>query len=335
MASNLSKKELIISSFEKMDIEMLEVLLNDDQTYQDARKDAFIEKLKEAFNTFKTVNDTSLQAFRGICVSSECSNSGCSGYSFWGSNSKNHLDLIFEETELDFKDIYVCSDLKTNKTVDKINRIRFDIFHDDKPRFNPSIETLAKIQLCEKAYIELVNNETVYLDKNDYLYWIVKHKTLFSTLSIFSNISQIDKFYWLYYRLKNYAVFLENDADALFAINEFNLLDLNNEKQLLEWLVKNESLANSLTLFQDLDYLDDEKLKTGYFLLSSDYKLQLAISDFDTVYQFKKLHDNYYWDFLEKYTTFSNEELNNRNDNKLVLEYSNVLSYHLKKRGLI
>jgi hypothetical protein len=97
---------------------------------------------------------------------------------------------------------YVCSDLKTNEKVDKRNRIRFAIFNDDKPSFNPAIETLAQIQLCEKAYNELVNNEIVYLNKNDYLYCAVKYKNLFDTLIGFSNISQIDKFYSLYYRLE-------------------------------------------------------------------------------------------------------------------------------------
>jgi hypothetical protein len=52
-----------------MDIEMLELLLNDNQTYQDARKDAFLEKLKHAFDTFKSTNDTSLIALKGTCVS--------------------------------------------------------------------------------------------------------------------------------------------------------------------------------------------------------------------------------------------------------------------------
>ncbi len=121
----------------------------------------------------------------------------------------------------------------------------------------------------------------------------------------------------------------------MIAINEFELLDLNNEKLLLEWLVKYELLSHSLTLFLDLDYLDDEKIKTGYFELSSDYKLQLAISDFDSVYKFKKIHDSFYWNLLEKYTTFSDDELNSNVPKKLFSEYYSVLSYHLKKRGLL
>ncbi len=93
-----SKKETILKSFSNMDIAMLEIILDDSRTYQDATKETFLQKLHEVFIKFKSNNDESLIPYSGKCVSGEC-NKGCKGYSFVGNNSSNHTDFIFEETE--------------------------------------------------------------------------------------------------------------------------------------------------------------------------------------------------------------------------------------------
>ena len=51
-----NKKKLITKAFEKLDGEMLEILLNDHQPYQDVPKELFVSELKRYFDEMKTSN---------------------------------------------------------------------------------------------------------------------------------------------------------------------------------------------------------------------------------------------------------------------------------------
>ena len=59
-----TKLELIIENFESMNLSMLDVLLDDDKTYQDARKEVFIEKIEEIFSKLKSNGDTRLDSYK-------------------------------------------------------------------------------------------------------------------------------------------------------------------------------------------------------------------------------------------------------------------------------
>ena len=49
---DLNKKEPIIKSFKNMDLDMLDILLDENKTYQDVYKEIFIEKLEIVFSHF-------------------------------------------------------------------------------------------------------------------------------------------------------------------------------------------------------------------------------------------------------------------------------------------
>ena len=296
MAEIASKKECIISSFEKMDLEMLELLLDDSNTYQDATKDVFLNKLTESFNEFRESNDTALIAVKGICTSNDCSNIGCAGYSFIGNNSKKHLDLIFNEVENDFTDIYNCSQFERSVFLENVNnQIYFFIKEDEKQNFSPSVEYLVKVQHCEIAYSELVRDEIVYITKEDYFYWLEKYKTIRKTIHFFPSYKNFEKFYWLYERLNELAEFLMIETESKKAINEFEQLNTDCEILLLQWLVKYEEIYSDLILFSYLDYLDDDEIKKGYFRLSGYNNVLIAINDFEAVQNFKTLFNIYYF----------------------------------------
>ena len=143
----MSKKETIISYFEKMDINMLELLLDDSKTYQDATKEMFLKKLELLFNDLKNNNDSFLTAYKGKCVSEKCMNSGCKGYSFVGNNSGKHLDLIFEEYKSEFFDIYHCSSLETsNKFNSKDSLLTLEIFDDEMANLFQQLTFLLNIK---------------------------------------------------------------------------------------------------------------------------------------------------------------------------------------------
>lgn len=329
-----TKKDLILESFKTMNFDMLEILLDDNKTYQDATKEVFLDKVHIAFTKLKASGDNSLKSYKGFCNSDNCTNKGCSGYSFIGNNSKNHIDLIFDEENDDVKDIYNCYQFKTiDKSVDKEDFINIEIMEDEKADFNPNIDFLIKSQNYNKAFDELMKFQHNIIDKNIYVHWLKKYYFLYESFgfsdSLFNNLK---KFNSLYYEINELKDFLKSNKSAKKAIKEYNTLDIHNELELLKWLVKYEKIGENLILFlyEDIDFEKPEEKE--YFELKN---LKIKTSDFKHIAKFKFLFDNQYWDKLKKYTTFTEEDkirFSNERDERS--DYITILSYHLNKRGI-
>lgn len=332
-----NRKKLIIESFQKMDSDMLYILLDDNKTYQDARKEVFLEKVNDAFSKLKKYGDTFLSSHIGFCNFKLCSNKGCKGYSFVGNKSKKHIDLIFKELNDEINDIFHCNGFQTNdKSIETESLIEIDIKNDKKANFKPSIDFSIKSQECKLAYEELIQYQNRIIDKTIYLSWLEKYfelnKYFHGKGSFSDNYSDFHRFYWLYFRINELNDFLQSNEFAKEAVEEFQTIDKSNEPQLLKWLIKYEKTGNDLTLFlyEDIDFESPEKSK--YFGID-DFKINT--SDFWYIAKFKFLFDEYYWEILEKYSTFSNEEKTRYiNENNVMSEHVTSLTYHIDKRGI-
>lgn len=126
---NLQTQALAVIHFiQKLDIEMVDSLLDDSREYQDMKKDVFINKFGHALNEFIESGDTFLNSTKGFCDSVIC-NYKCKGFSFVGNNSGNFIDLIIEIEEGKVLDIYECTHFKTKEDiVSKNKRIEIDKF---------------------------------------------------------------------------------------------------------------------------------------------------------------------------------------------------------------
>lgn len=294
-------KETILESFSKMDMDMLGLILDDSRTYQDAKKEIFLMKLNDVFNKFKNANDNLLLAHSGKCFSDDC-NKDCKGFSFIGNNSKNHVDFIFEENEIDFKDIYHCSNFKIDTPgVHLSDEISLIVSSDEKANFIPSIEYLARVQKCERAYSELIKNEITYISKNDYHYWLEKYHDLYKTFELPPLLyNAFDKFYTLYWQIEEISSYLKFNSEASKAIQEYNFLNIENEGLLLAWLIKYESLGTDLTLLLVDHFYNEEELKSGYVQLRNNFNLKISVSDFKDVIHFNQIFDDHYWEMVDR-----------------------------------
>ena len=90
----------------KMDANLLNLLLEDDINYEDIGKQAFIEKLNDRFNEYKTLGDSELQMDLDHCKSCNCDQPVCK---FVGNHSGKHFALYFEIKSDEIKDIYHCN----------------------------------------------------------------------------------------------------------------------------------------------------------------------------------------------------------------------------------
>jgi len=97
--------------FERMDIDMIDDLLSDDYTYQNAEKKTFIYELSLVFDEFAMAGDTHLLAFDGSCNS--CIK-GKKGFTFVGNASNNYISMIFDVKIDKIVDLYHCTVFKNN-----------------------------------------------------------------------------------------------------------------------------------------------------------------------------------------------------------------------------
>ena len=109
-----TQADAVLYFFEKLDVSMVNSLLDENFTYQHFSKRNYISKLDDAFNELLDSGDTYLRRHRGLCNSKSC-NFNCKGFSFIGNNSNNYFDLIFDIKDGVVHDIYECSNFKCDE----------------------------------------------------------------------------------------------------------------------------------------------------------------------------------------------------------------------------
>lgn len=102
-----TQADAIVIFIQRLDIEMIELILDENRTYQNYKKAIFIQKLASAFNDFILAGDKFLHCYNGYCNSKFC-HYKCIGFSFVGNNSGNYLDLIVNIKDGFVYDIYEC-----------------------------------------------------------------------------------------------------------------------------------------------------------------------------------------------------------------------------------
>ena len=109
--TQITNAQLVLKCIQAMNTEALYLLLDVERTYQDWKRNEFILKLERVMEKFEADGDTYLNAVQGACGGS-CSK-GQNGYLFIGNNSKNYMNLLFVEEELQLTDLYECSLFRT------------------------------------------------------------------------------------------------------------------------------------------------------------------------------------------------------------------------------
>ena len=118
-----NQADAVIYFFQRLDIDMVSDILEDNRTYQDFVKPLFVHKLGNAFDEFIKAGDTFLPCHSGFCNSKLC-NYKCKGYSFIGNHSGNYLDMIIEIKDGVGQDMYGYSECKMQvKCLKKHERI--------------------------------------------------------------------------------------------------------------------------------------------------------------------------------------------------------------------
>lgn len=106
-----TQSDAVLYFLQKLDIEMIDTLLEENRTYQDFEKPVFVSLLGAALDEFIQAGDTFLQRYPGFCNAKNC-NYKCKGFTFIGNHSGNYFDLIFDIQEGVVQDMYECTIFK-------------------------------------------------------------------------------------------------------------------------------------------------------------------------------------------------------------------------------
>lgn len=253
------KKRHTIYAFQDLDDKMLEIVLNDGQSYSGVSKMTFIDCLKDFFSGIKEKHsNTEFLAQYKVC--SNCNiNKTC--YSFINSDRFCYISLIFEEKmNGDFSDIYVCDE---SGAMDLESPLSF--FEDEKCDF---VQTPENALIRSKSYYayqefmdEVEKNEVVSLDF--YKKWYNKYSDFAYSSEFVSYYLDSAKFNILIDYCEHLDLFEAYDKKAdvyvrkLFKGGEFN-------ERKVEWLdkVKNK-------FFMQDEMIDEINLKENYLRLGN------------------------------------------------------------------
>jgi tetratricopeptide (TPR) repeat protein len=332
-----SKKPLIIKAFSEMNISLLEVLLNDNRTYQDATKETFLEKMNVVFEQFKQSEDTKLLPYVGKCNSDCCTNKGCTGFTFIGNHSNSFVDLVFDETDNDFKDIYCCCNMKTDDAdVKKDNKFSFEMGLDEKPTYFTSPSKEKAFQDCNNAYNEVTKSKVQVITKEFLINWLERNRKLYDYIEgsnelVWFVYNSIDKFRGLFSKVESRIKYIEFEIPAFNALEEYQKLDVSIEPITLKWLVVNEELYNAVRdLSSSID--SDGKLKIYFPKLLAEQKY--IEGNYKVMTQFETAYEEHYWSMITKYQVLDDEVPEEMTSDSEEYKKYYSLKYQLNKRGI-
>ncbi|WP_181182492.1 hypothetical protein [Sphingobacterium lumbrici] len=332
----MTKKDFVVNCIQHMDIESLDLVFNANQILQETTKEIFLKKLNTVFAIFKKSGDTELIPYIGYCNAYGCTKEQGEGYSFEGNKSKKHFSILLFESKDGEVFIENCHDFElSDNTIEIKEIIKFYIYEDEKIDFIADPKYSATHTICSGALIQLQKHYTnTIIDKTIYTAWLDKFKLTHLSLNTYAYTHSyvFERFDNLYLGLKELANYLENDNSAKNALHEFEEIDIHNEEDLLKWLVKYEKTADNLVLFLEIHGdINPYKLEeSSYFEIEF---LKIDVTDFKNIIRFKILVDEYYWEMLDRYKTYDNNEESSNQRDLEITENSTSLSYHLNKRG--
>ncbi|WP_373709225.1 hypothetical protein [Kaistella sp.] len=298
-----NKKELIIKAFEQLDADMLDILLNDDQPYQDVSKELFVSELKRYFSEIKTSNYSKLdyKAYKGVCQN--CSK-GKTGYSFVNSEGHSFMSMVFEESKNDYLDIYNCGSFCTEEKEIEEEMTGIFFYKDDEVTYIPTAKNILEVKRCAAAFAELNRQikEEGILSKNFYKQWIDKYGDLDDISEAFSGESyryksEIKK---PLSTLKYYTQIVERESLAKKYWLEFMSIPVADLPSLQDWLVRCDKEFE----FLRFGFAESANYAAGFFC---DRNLKIDLREFYYYHNISVIL-NKYFDWIPDSDSVGDEE---------------------------
>lgn len=283
---NITQKEAFLKYLQRMDIEMLEIILDDSITYFGTTKKIFIQKLSYIFNQVQLAGE---RGFLSIKQDKKQTNTYYLLLQIFSYANK----FIIDEKEGNIIKIYGTKIKKSKEDIENLNPLELFFGDDEKIDFKPSNEYVMKLYRCTKAYEELVNDKIQILNSEAIAEWLRKHKLLFEEIKDEYLMFKFNDFRDLYLMFEYLLEELQNYNEVKMALKSYNE---SNVTSMYQWLVDCYRLAFCRVLhfesaFSDIN-LENKNLK--YIYRSNIY---FKGDDFFAILKFNELYHRQYGNY--------------------------------------
>jgi len=160
--------------------------------------------------------------------------------------------------------------------------------------------------------------------KEEYIAWYKRHYKTIKNQS--SRDIWIPELGWAFQEFKNLVRFLEHEPTIIEANNRYKLLDVENEKEVLEWLLDFEKISEVSEHFYGLhfDWFND-KVEGDKIIVSQELGIKIELSDFKPFIDFEKSFRPLLLQYKEKFTTSDFDTINT--PLQTILEFHEIVDY--------
>ncbi len=319
------KKEALLFFLCDLRMDMVDMVLANNRSYNDASKEVFIEKLSALIAEFKREGDTKFIPIAGKCTCKSCHN-GESGYRFIGNKSRNYLDLIIQTDNDDqVLDIAYCPNFALLSRSEEKQRFArsIKIEYDERFDFNPPVNFWIEVQICDKACEEIIllhdqymnpkkNNKWIkYINIEILADWVDRYESQWKKVVSSNKGHYKAKFAAIYSHSSSLVELHKLNKITTTAMLEFKIQGICKKKYnlLLRWLVNYETLFDKLEiLFLHIHCCEsmeehDEDEASIYMLPSLLYRIDIFQVQYDFMHLFPKYYEpiaNYYANLPKK-----------------------------------
>ncbi len=281
---NITQKEAFLKYLQRMDIEMIELILDDSITYFGASKKVFLQKLSYIFNQVKLGGE---KGNLRIKQHKKRANTYYLLLKIFDYSNK----FVIEEKEGNIIKIYDTKIKVSKEDIEGICQLDLFFGDDEKADFKPSNEYVMNLYRCTNAYEELVNGKIQILTSEDISQWLKKHSLLYEEVKEDYLFFKYNDFRNLFFEFEYLWESLQSYNEVKVALKSFTDTDT---ASLHQWLVDYYELAFCRVLSFDFNCSDiDVANKTLYYHPNFYFKGDdfLSIVEFCKLY--KKHYDNY------------------------------------------
>lgn len=281
-----------LEAIKNIDFYALEKILDDDKSYMEVSKSLFLDTLKKKLQG--QIDD----GFVGFDKIVENNNGSYMLYT----KGYPYLNLYFKLEDEEILDISLSHDEVVMPEEEYYGEIYFFFYEEDKENFSPDLKYLLNKQKAEKAVTDfkiLSEKPTIYIEDIDY--WRIKYEDIVSDLGFNPPINiqvhraflEVDEICRVVF---NITTFIDKYDYAKSALNEYRNLDLNEEKEIVYWLLTHK---NNKLHFYNAGKTNWQT--TGIIKLEADFKMFVDCSTYIDAFLFAELYDRLENNLIEKY----------------------------------
>ena len=213
--SNKSQKEAFLFYLQRIDMDMLDIVLEDNISYFGVDKTVFLARLAYIINQLKLAGE---ETTLNINQKDEFSNT----YYLTSNILDFEQEFIIEEKEGCISNISSSLEIKSIEELEELHCLEIYFGIDERTNFIPTTEYIIKLHKCRKAFEEIVNDNIQILDNYKISYWIKKHKSLYKEIKNDTLMFRLNDFKNLYFTLKYIKEQLKCSLAAEIAVRSFD-----------------------------------------------------------------------------------------------------------------